>query len=156
VTKHVGDRLPEPVLRAFDGEDLAAKVGPAYVLVTTDADGSPRPCMLSAGEIVATDDRRLRVGLWMGTRTTENLARGSSAVLVYVEPDVVLYVRALPRALSAATDERLARFELEVTSVESDVHPGMPVTQPIAFRASDHSADEVAADWRRQIDALRR
>jgi hypothetical protein len=155
VTKRIGDRLPEQILRAFDGEMLARKVGPAYVLLTGDADGTPRPCMLSAGEVLAVDDRHLRVGLWAGTRTTENLARGSSAVLVYVEPELVLYVRALPRTLPAAEGERLARFELEVTEVESDVHPGMPVTQPIAFRAVGRSAEDIAEGWARQLAALR-
>ncbi len=156
MTRTVGDRLPDTILRAFDGAELEAKVGPAYILLTSDADGTPRPCMLSAGEILAIDDRHLRVGLWMGTRTTENLARGSRAVLVFVEPGLVLYVRALPRTLGNAEGERMARFELEVVSVESDLHPGMPVTQAIAFEASDASVQEVAEDWRRRLGALAR
>jgi hypothetical protein len=53
-------------------------------------------------------------------------------------------------------DQRLARFELEVTGVESDVHPGMPVTQPIAFRTTDRTPRQVAEGWRRQLEALRR
>ena len=61
MAKSLGDRLPQTVLRAFDGNDLEAKVGPAHLLVTVDPDGSPRPCMLSAGEVLAPDDRRLRV-----------------------------------------------------------------------------------------------
>lgn len=156
MTKLIGDRLPQDVVRAFNGEELASKVGPAYILLTSDADGTPRPCMLSAGEILATDDRHLRLGLWMGTRTSQNLARRSSAVLVFVEPGVVLYVRGMPRALSADDEQRLARFEMEVTSVESDLHPGMPVTSPVTFESTQMDAEQVAESWRRQIDALHR
>jgi hypothetical protein len=154
MTRPVGDQLPQEVLAAFDGSDLEAKIGPAYLLVSADADGAPRPCMLSAGEILATDDRHLRFGLWTGTHTSENLARGASVVFCFVAPGSVLYVRGPVRALEPVAGVQLSRFELEVASVESDVHPGMPVTQTITFDV-ERDRSEVAASWERQIQALR-
>src|SRR6266511_2702778 len=76
MSKLVSDRLPERITRAFDGQDLESKIGPAHLLVTTDQDGTPRPCMLSAGEVLATGDDRLRLILWTGSTTCRNLARG--------------------------------------------------------------------------------
>lgn len=155
MTRTVGDRLPEVILEAFDGKDLEAKIGPAYLLVTVDRDGRPRPCMLSAGEILAPDETRLRVGLWPGTHTSENLAAGSPALLCFVAPGVVLYVRGAPRALEQVEGGSLARFEITVSSVESDVHPGMPVTQPITFGVESMDPATVVESWRQQLDTLR-
>lgn len=155
MTKQVGDRLPEQVLRTFDGEDLERKIGPAYVLLSVDPDGSPRPCMLSAGEILAVDDRRLRVALWPGTRTSTNLASGGPVLLCFVAPDTVLYVRGRSRTLGASETTRLERFEIEVGSVESDAHAGMPVTQTITFSVGSANPAEVAETWRRQLADLR-
>jgi hypothetical protein len=151
----VGDRLPREVLEAFDGRDLERKIGPAYLLVTADEDGTPRPCMLSAGEILALDDRRLRVALWAGTRTARNLSRGGSALLCFVAPGTVLYVRGTPRPLPAAGGSDLERFEIAVSSVESDLHPGMPVTHGIGFAVEGRDPSEVVRAWRAQIEGLR-
>jgi hypothetical protein len=155
VTRTLGDKLPREVVDAFDGTSLREKIGPAYLLLTPDADGTPRPCMLSAGEILAPDDRHLRFGLWTGTHTSENLSRGVPVVFCYVAPGTVLYVRGTSRQLPPVQGVRLARFEVEVGSVESDVHPGMPVTSTIWFEPRDKGADEVAEDWQEQVDALR-
>ncbi len=155
MTRTIGARLPPQVLDAFDGDELESKIGPAHLLVTVDPDGRPRPCMLSAGEIVAVDDRTLRLGLWPGTRTSTNLMRGSPALLCFVAPGVVLYVRGTARALEPVGDGTLARFEVRVDSVESDAHPGMPVTGGITFAVESGTPREVAASWRAQIEALR-
>jgi len=155
MTKQLGDRLPADVLAAFDGEDLQAKIGPAYVLLTVDPEGTPRPCMLSAGEILAVDDRRLRVALWPKTHTARNLAAGTPVLLVYVTPGSVLYVRGRSRPLEPGRATRLERFEIAVESIESDLHAGMPVTHPITFSVGEADPARVAADWSRQIDDLR-
>lgn len=154
MTKRVGDRLPEAILAAFDGRGLEDKIGPAYVLMTVDPDGAPRPCMLSAGEILAVDDRHLRVSLWPRTNTSRNLAAGSPALLCFVAPGTVLYVRGRPRALGASETTRLERFEIAVESVESDEHAGMPVTETITFSIGEADPAEVAAGWRVQLADL--
>jgi hypothetical protein len=155
VTKPVGDRLPDEVLGAFDGRDLERKIGSAYVLISLDPDGSPRPCMLSAGEVLAPDDRHLRVALWAGTHTVRNLAAGKPVLFCFVASGTVLYVRGLPRDLGPSEATKLARFEIDVTSVESDVHVGMPVTSTITFSVGSADPAEVAETWREQLDALR-
>ena len=155
MAKTLGDRLPGTVLRAFDGRDLEAKVGPAHLLVTVDPDGSPRPCMLSAGELLAADDRRLRVLLWTGTGTARNLAGGGRVLLCYVEGSEVVYVKGDPRPLPAQGRGGFERFEIQVRVVETDRHAGLPVTGGITFGVDGGDRAKVARGWERQLAALR-
>lgn len=154
MSKEIGDRLPPEIIEALDGEDLERKVGPAHLLLTADEDGTPRPCMLSAGELLAVDERRLRFALWPRTRTAGNLARGGAAVFCYVAPRAVLYVRGRTSPVRAE-DSPLECFELRVESVESDEHAGMPVTSGITFAIERGDPARVVEAWRRQLEPLR-
>jgi hypothetical protein len=111
--------------------------------------------MLSAGEILAVDDRRLRVALWPGSRTSQNLAREGRTLFCYVVPGAVLYVKGRSRALGRTDQTKLERFEITVESVESDMHKGMPVTQSIAFRPEAMDPKDLARAWERQVASLR-
>ena len=71
MSRLIGETIPAELAEALDGEELERKIGPAYLLVTSDDDGTPRPCMLSAGEVLAVDERRLRFALWTGSRTCD-------------------------------------------------------------------------------------
>ncbi len=149
----VSTTLPRSVVEAFSGNDLQQKVGLAYLLVTTDPDGTPHPCMLSAGEILAVDDTRIRVALWPATRTAANMARGSRTLLCFVADHSVLYIAGTPRSMPSAG--RLERFEIEVTSVNADVHEGMPVNTGIRFDVEGLSLEQLVRMWSEQIDSLR-
>jgi hypothetical protein len=155
VSKHLGDKLPQEVMTAFDGERIEEKIGLAYLLVTTDEDGTPRPCMLSAGEILVSDAKHLRVALWPGTTTSKNLARGSRALFCYVAPGSVVYAKGHPISLGPGPDSKLERFEVTIDAVESDIHPGMPVKETVLFEVESMDTSKVAANWNRQLDALR-
>ena len=155
MSKLIGNTVPTELLQALDGEQLDEKLGPAYLLVTADADGTPRPCMLSAGELLAVDARRLRFALWKGSRTCENLARGERILFCHVAPRTVLYLRGRTRPLASDPVLNLDCFELEVDSVESDDHAGMPVTTGISFAVERGDPVAVVDAWRRQIAGLR-
>jgi len=111
--------------------------------------------MLSAGEVLATADDRLRVILWTGSTTCRNLARGGTVLFCYVVGRDLYYVKGVPAALPQARSSKLERFEIEVKAVESDRHEGMPVTAGITFGIDDLDAAKVAAGWERQLAALR-
>lgn len=142
-------------MAALDGTGLAGSVGKAYLLVTSDDDGTPRPCMLSAGELLAVDRRLVRLALWPGSRTSANLARGGRALLCHVAPRTVVYVRGAVRSLDAGPDPELDCFELEVDAVESDEHAGMPVLTGITFSVEGADPAGVVATWERQLALLR-
>lgn len=151
----VGDRLPAEVLAAFDGLRLRDKIGLGYLLLTSDPDGQPHPCMLSCGEVLAVDDRRLRLALWEGTRTSANLSRGAPCLFCYVEEGSVLYVRGTPRGLGHLEEHRVDCFDVEVSSVESDDHPGMPATSTFLFAVTGQPAESVVDEWQQRLAALR-
>ena len=155
MSKAVLDRLPAEIISAFDGDDLERKIGRAYLLLTPDPDGTPRPCLLSAGEILAPDDRMLRVALWPGTLTSQNLARCVATLLCFIVPGQVFYVKGRARPLGRDEHAALERFEITVDSVESDVHPGMPVSQGIGFSIQAMNPSSVVELWQRQLAALR-
>ena len=155
MSKLLGDTIPSDLLSELDGEGLEGRIGPAYLLVTSDEDGTPRPCMLSAGEVLAIGERSLRFALWPGSRTASNLGRGARALFCHVAPRRVLYVRGRTRPLAADPSVDLDCFELEVESVESDDHAGMPVTGGITFSVERGEPTAVVDAWRRQLAALR-
>lgn len=151
----VGDRLPDTILRALDGRDLANQLGSAYLVITVDSDGRPRPCMLSAGELLAVDVRTLRAYLWPGTQTAGNLAARRRMLLCYVAPHTVYYVYGSPHELPAGETGGPGRFEITVESVYSDLHKGMPVRNGIVFGLEDADSADVLAGWQLQLDQLR-
>jgi hypothetical protein len=155
MSKLVGDRMPEQVMQALDGASLEDKVGSAYLLVTRDPDGAPRPCMLSAGELLAVDSRRLRVALWPGTHTGENLAGGGPALFCFITAGTVLYLKGEPRALLGDARDGIDGFEIEITSVESDAHPGLPVTGGLTFGVEGIDLGDLVERWRSRLATLR-
>lgn len=150
----LGDRLPASVVDLFGIDERARPEGQCFLLITVDTDGQARPCLLSVGEMCTTDDRHLRALVWPTSRTAVNLDSGRPALLVVAAPPDAVHVRVAPRRLSAAPSSSLARFELTVTSVESDAHEGMPVTRPMWFATRDDLQEKVLAAWSCQHDAL--
>jgi hypothetical protein len=67
----------------------------------------------------------------------------------------VIYVRGSARGLDAGRELDLDCFELEVDSVESDEHAGMPVTAGITFAIERGDPASVVEAWERQLAALR-
>jgi hypothetical protein len=154
MAERIGDRLPADLVRTFDGTSPERQLGVAYPLVTVDEAGTPRFSMLSAGELLATGDRTIRIAMWPGTRTGGNLASGREALLCVVVPGSVRYVRGHGVRLTTPPGTELECFELTVFAVESDSHEGLPVATPITFDVVDPSPAEVLASWRTQLAAL--
>jgi len=149
------DRLPEVCITAFNGRELEKKFGDTYLLLTADPDGTPRPCMLSAGEVLSLGDRTIRLALWTGSHTVANLARGARCVICFVAPVTVLYIKGIPRRLALRPEAGLEYFEIRVERVDSDVHVGMPVTQGIRFTSEAEPKDSVIKAWQKILNELR-
>jgi hypothetical protein len=151
----VGESLPPIVLEALDGRNLEEKIGPVFLLITTDVDGSPRPCMVSAGEVIAVDYARFRVALWPTSHTSANLSRGSSALFCFVAENAAFYIRGSSRVLGRSDSSGLEGFEIRVESVESDTHSGMPIREGITFSLDGVTATDVSERWAVQLAGLR-
>lgn len=155
MSEYVGDRLPAKLQAAFNGQDIEQKIGLAYLVVTTDPDGTPRPCMLSAGEILVLDDQTMRVALWPRTHTADNLRRQSPVAICFVAPNTVLYVKGRPRQLGPSGTTDIEGFEIKVDSVESDIHEGLPVTQGISFSCQKADRGALLHTWNKKLRALK-
>ncbi len=154
MSEFLSDRLPEVCIAAFNGRDLEQKFGDTYVLLTTDPDGTPRPCMLSAGEVLGLDDRTIRLALWTGSHTVANLARGVRAVICFVAPRTVLYIKGIPHRLALRPEAGLEYFEIRVERVDSDVHEGMPVIQGVRFTSEAEPTASVVKAWQKVLKEL--
>lgn len=155
MAKRIGNKLPPRAFAALDGLALNDKIGPTYLLLTGDNDGTPRPCMLSAGEMLAVDSRTIRVALWPGTNTADNLRRGTNAVICFVDDQNVWYIRGKARPLPKIETTELERFEISIAALESDVHEGLPVICGIQFACEEKRRPGLLKQWQRNIDALR-
>jgi hypothetical protein len=145
--------LPAEVARYLDGADLLSK-SQALRLSTIDAAGWPHAALLSAGDVVAMPDGRIRFALFPQSVTTANLTRDGRLTLSLSLDggmcELMLHARRLARS---SPDVPLAFFEAEVETVRYHKAPYAAVTQGITF--SLHHPPTVLRRWTRQSGALR-
>ena len=133
---------------------MERRVGQTALLLTTSAEGWPQVAMLSVGEALAVDDRRLRLALWPGSGSTANLSRSKRATLMLVVGPDTYYVRARTRRLPdlALSRGTLACFECQVAEVLVDVVAYATVTSGIGFRLNQ--PEQVLPAWREALAAV--
>jgi len=153
--RSLGSSLPAELAAALDGRRLAERVGDTYLLITTAEAGWPHVAMLSAGEVLAVDESALRLGLWPGTRSAENLERAGLGLLMAVRPPATWYLRLRCRPLGQVPveDRRIAAFEAAIEEVLEDVVGYARVTGGIRFELVD--PPRVLGHWEAAIAALR-
>ena len=134
---------------------MAGRVGLTILLLTTSDEGWPQVAMLGVGEVLAVDDRRLRLALWVGSGSTANLSRRRQATIMLVVGAETYYVRLLARRLAdlALSHGPRACFEAEVEEALVDVVAYATVTGGIGFRLNEPEA--VLPAWEETVAALR-
>jgi hypothetical protein len=149
-----GPGLPRDLVELLDGRDLERGLGFTIQVLTADESGWPRVALLSAGEVFALDDRRLRLALWPGSETTANLTRTGQATLAFVH-DHASYSLHLDAHRAADLGEPMVRavFDGRVAAVRRDEVPYAALRSGITFDLVDPAP--VLARWRATIDALR-
>ena len=132
---------------------MAGRVGLTILLLTTSDEGWPQVAMLSVGEVLAVDDRRLRLALWVGSGSTANLSRGRATVMLVVGAEAY-YLRVRTRRLADLALSRGPRacFAAEVEDVLVDVVAYATVTTGIGFRLNQ--PEEVLPAWEETVAAL--
>jgi hypothetical protein len=144
--------LPAEVVALLDGSDLEDRVGLTVELITTGGDGWPRVALLSAGEVLATDDSRIRLALWPDSCTTANLTRTGRGVLALVHDGTAFTVR-VETGRGPDLPGPLAAFDGRVAGVRRDEVGYARLTGGITFELPE--AAGVVARWRDTIAALR-
>jgi hypothetical protein len=147
-----GAQLPADLRAMLD----STREGPALLLLSVDEDGWPRQAMISAGEVLAVDDRHLRLGLWPASTTTRNLTARGRATLTAVARGTGFSVRLAVhrhRDLEISSGQRLACFAATVEQATADEVPYAELTSGVTFRLRDRQA--VQRRWQRTQAALR-
>ena len=159
MSRDLGTELPAGVLSLLDGHDLPSRLGKAILIATVDAQGRAHPALLSYGEVVALDARRMRLATYRSSGTSDNLRRSGRLTLCLIEAGAAYYVKA--RAVEQGTPPApsLARFEATVEQVladqaREDQEPGARITRGIEFEAGKGARDVLAA-WAVVHQALR-
>ncbi|MGH7376213.1 MAG: pyridoxamine 5'-phosphate oxidase family protein [Candidatus Methylomirabilales bacterium] len=162
MARPLGNELPEALRELLDGRDPAARMGKAILITTIDPQGWPHPAMLSYGEVVAVDRRRLRLATYRASGTSRNMRRDGRLTLCLIDEGMAYYVKTRVREEQdpMAGFPALARFEATVEGVladqaREDLEPGAGVTGGITFRLA-RADTEVLAEWQAVVDSLRR
>lgn len=148
MTQRLGGELPDSLYGPLSSDDPAAHEGLTLLVLSVDDDGWPRQAMLSVGEVVAFDGRRLGMALWPQSTTTRNLTERGRAVLTAVVDETSYVVRlrvSRSGELFTSRAGELARFDALVEEVGSDVVPYAVLESGIRFRLTDR--EDVLARW---------
>ncbi len=109
--------------------------------------------LLSVGEVVALGPSALRLALWPGSHTTQNLTRSGVGTLSLVHGGaahtIAIEATRLPDLIEPASR---AVFDGAVREHRSDQVPYATLTGGIAFELTDPAA--VLPRWRETVDLL--
>jgi hypothetical protein len=157
MSRALGNAMPARVVTLLDGEKLSEKTHLVFLLVTQDADGYPRPAMLSVGEVLTRGPSELRLALYSGSSTTANLRRAGKLSLALADGGFGYYVRATAREMAVMDPDLagLAAFDVVVDDVLEDGEPIAEVTSGFTMRLTGDGT-RVLAMWEATIRALRR
>ncbi len=162
MSRALGKILPDVLRQLLSGQGLAARMGQAILITTTDAEGFPHPALLSFGEVMAVDNRRVRLALYRTSGTSGNLRRNGKLTLCLIGAGMAFYIKTVARELQDAMEgfAELTRFEATVAMVladqaREDLEPVARVTGGITFDMG-RPIQEVLQRWQAVLDGLRR
>jgi hypothetical protein len=161
MSRPLGNELTEALVALLDGNDLPARSGKAILIVTIDDRGWPHPALLSYGEVVAADARRLRLATYRNSATSENMRRSGHLTLCLVDAGMAYYLktRAVEQGEFLVGFPALARFEATVQQVladqaREDLEPDARITSGIRYEARRPAA-QLLAESAAVLKALR-
>ena len=162
MSRELGNTLPDELCELLSGRNLADRMGQSILITTTDAEGWAHPAMLSFGEVVAVDPRRIRLALYRTSRTSGNLRRNGKLTLCLIGPSMAYYVKTATGEQQNPMQDfaELARFEATVEMVladqtREDLEPEATLTGGITFRFG-RPVEEALRGWQAVVDGLRR
>lgn len=156
MSRSLGNTLPPALVTLLDGNDLREKASFVLLLLTQDADGYPRPAMLSVGEVLARGPSELRLALYASSSTTANLRRAGKLTLASAHGGRGYYVRASAREL-AVMDPGLAGLTVFAVTVDDVLEDGEAIAEVTSGFTMRLTADpeRTVATWETTMRALR-
>lgn len=136
MSRLVGKGLSEELFRRLSGEDIAAHMGKAIVIVTVDEGGSPHPAMLSYHEVVAKDRSTIDLAVGKTSATAGNLRRTGKITLLVTDSGVNFYLKGKARELRESMDGApfMSLFRVESQQLLEDQEPDAVITSGVTFR----------------------
>lgn len=156
MARSVGNEIPATIRPLFCGDDLAAREGLTFLLLSTTEDGWPHVAMLSVGEVIASGPRSLRLALWRNSTAARNLARSSRCTLALVHGGAGYSLRLSTEQgpdVEGPLSGRLASFAASVEDAVVDEAPYAELTSGVTYRLRDRS--DVLPRWEEAVAALR-
>ena len=157
MARSVGNEIPAEIRPLFAGDDLAAREGLTFLLLSATQDGWPHLAMLSVGEVLAAGPRELRLALWRNSTAATNLAQSGRATLALIHEGTgySLHLSARQgRDVEGPLSGRLASFTCTVEDALVDVAPYAELTSGVTYRLKDPG--DVLPRWQEAVEALRR
>ena len=150
-----GTGFSPELMTLLDGDNLDSKVGETLLLLTVSETGWPHLAMLSVGELLATGPDELRIALWKGTQTGNNLRRTSKGTLALVYGGAGHYIELQVTGSGRLDVGRVTLdwFSCKVVKVLTDVVGYATLTTGIRFDLPRQ--DEVVSRWERTVSAMR-
>jgi hypothetical protein len=156
LTRALEPIVPASLRAVLDDEDLARREGFTLQLMTVRDDGWPHLALLSVGEVVVVDARRLRLAIWPGSTSAANLAARGQATLAAVLAPVSYLVRVSvgpPGTIETRLGGRLAAFDAAVQEVAADEAPYAELESGVRHRLTNPQA--TLPRWMETRQALR-
>lgn len=148
------DAWPPAVLSLFDGTALDHKADVAASLIVATGDGQLRTTLLSAGEVLAHDARRLLFALWPHSRAAKALAERRMAALTLVADGAFFQAQLKVEPLEGDFGG-LAGFAATIEHGDAQRVGYARLATGVTFELAGDSA-AVLARWQCQIEHLRR
>ena len=93
MSKLIGDELPGDLYQRLLGNDLEQSAEKVILLATVDEGGWPHLAMLSYFEVIAKDQRNLRLATYNNSRTTRNMRANGKATISIIDERTVYYIK---------------------------------------------------------------
>jgi hypothetical protein len=151
---HIGfDEWPPGLRTLFDGTLIESKGGFTASIMAVDEGGRVRSALLSLGELLAPDARRLCIALWPRSRVAEAIGATGRATLAFVFDEAFVQVQLDARHVPLE-DSSLMCFVATVETGELQRVGYARLTTGIAFELEDREI--VLTRWRAQVEMLKR
>ena len=135
MSQFLGKELTEDLFNRLKGEDIAAKIGKAIVIVTTDDKGWAHPAMLSYYEVVAKDRSRIDLAIGKTSTTAKNLRRSGKMTLLITDTGLNYYLKGDAREIRESMDEVpfMSLFRVEMEQLLEDQEADAVITSGVTF-----------------------
>ena len=143
MTRFVGDHLPEDLYQRLAGRHLSAHAEKAILVCTVDAGGWPHPALLSYFEVVAKDERNIRLATYKDSSTTNNMRRNGKLTILIVDKRIAYYLKGtaeeLVREMNSSPHNSKLNFRLEqvlADEANEEYEPGVYLTSGVTYKRS--------------------